>query len=279
MGFRSDAKYHIKVFFLALKETRQDLFGDIKNFIGDIFISIVSGLAYAIRSYLLRQDTIDWVGIIGAALLGVLAWGIVLLLKNIFWKIPAELYKEEKSKALYSSWRNIDTKPFTFERDSGFGIGLEVISDKQLGEDGFINVSEKNSYVVRVEQGGKLLLNNGELLLPLVGGGNSVYSVFEYIRNRKGRTVNTAIEHTVFPIANWDENQAWIVSQDGRGNSGIVIEKDVTCRVLMILMGEIIRKQPLEFFQVWCDLLYHSNGNGKMTMTLKNINRHVEYEL
>jgi hypothetical protein len=186
MGSKSDVEYHIKVLSLAVKETRQDLFGDIKNFVGDIFISIVSGLAYAIRSYLSMQDTIDWAGIIGSALLGVLAWGIVLLLKNIFWKIPAKLYKEEKSKALHSSWRNIEIKPFTFERDSGFGIGLEVMSDKQLGDDGFINVSENKTYIVRVEQGGKLLLNNGELSLPLVGGGNSVYSVFEYIRNRKG---------------------------------------------------------------------------------------------
>lgn len=210
-------------------------------------------------------------------------WGIVGT--TIFYVLthrmsaPLVLYRSKEAEAHKFSWKDIEIKEFVFPRNSGFGIGLEVICDKYLGDEGYINIPERQTYIVRVSQGGKYILDSATFHIPLLGGANSVYGPFEYIRNRNGKTVGTSVDHTVFPIANWDDNQAWIVLSDGTSNSGIRIERNVVCRVLIIFSGEINRQQSLDFFQVYCDLEYFQDNNGHMKMKISRIERHVEYEV
>lgn len=204
--------------------------------------------------------------------------------------IPAKLFREKEEKARMSSWADIEIKPFTFDkgkekRISGYGVGLQIISDKPLKNGEFVDLPD-NTYINRIEQGAVVLFpsenHSSPLILPLLGGSNSVYGHQEIIKQRNDDSM-PRIKETVIPIANWDEDSAWITAIDKRqealvSDCGVKIKKDIVCRVVIHAKGRINALEELMGCEIFCDLLYYKK-DGQMTMSIDLVERHPKYEL
>lgn len=277
VSFKRFYEYYKLTSHLAVVETVQDLFGDSKSLFGDFVISISSGLAYAIWSYYQYDMEIDWFGVFVSVLVGFLVWGFILFLINLLGKVPVALYNHEKTSAISFSWEDIEIKPYYFKRGTGVGVGIEFVSDKN--ERDMVVVGRESARITSVTGNfNRTYYPNEEhkrpLMLRMLGGDGEIFQYRGDIRHRHKKD-NFSV--SVLPVANWDENEAWIVGVrgDGIGKSDVLLERGLRYSVTIRVQGQINSLTPMANCQIVCNLLYavdEKDGHLKVKLDITHKN-------
>jgi hypothetical protein len=156
---------------------------------------------------------------------------------------------------------------------------LRLISDKQI-----------NSFVTEIViKIGSVKLGNSELLdqnsqykaqFPiLIGSGSHFEKSNGGILNREDK--NSLAEVSVTPIANWDNEKAWIVLDNEQGKF-LYLKANVTHRITIAIDGALDTGGGtviLEGCGLWCDLLFQRNRKGIGDVSLRVFERRPSYEI
>jgi len=191
------------------------------------------------------------------------------------------LYRRKEIEANKYTWKDIEIIPYHFDRKSGMGVGLEIISDKSINNS--LNITKEHVEITHVIQNlVDIAYPNDEhkkpLYLCLVSGHESIFTYGGWVRNRNEKDASN--NHTVLPIANWDDNEAWIVSSDGKSNSGINLEKGITCEIVIHMKAQVnMFDEMLRTCEVFCDLFCDKDKEGHMKVFLELKKRIPDYEL
>jgi hypothetical protein len=204
---------------------------------------------------------------IGGALLYAL---LILLFENEY--APYSIYQEKADEAHKLTFQDIELTPYKFPPNSGYGIGLKILSDKQF------HITDIDPRIGSVRQRDDT--NSEERHLPILIKEGMDFAKGKDIVNRRG--FNKWASVSAIPVANWDEEHAWIVAEDGREKSNIFIEKDIVCRVVITIDGTVDAPPridlKLEQCTVICDLVYAQEKNGKIGVSMKIFARKPEFE-
>jgi hypothetical protein len=272
--------YHKMIWRAAMGATISYYREDIKNFVGNVVSALITGTVSAIISYLRQGTVIDWLNVIGSAVVGFLGWAVLLFLYNLNWKIPAILYRQRETEAFKFTWNDIEVKPFHFPQSFGNGIGLEVISDKNRNV--FNNTSQEFSIQVTkllIEEFGQgTEIQHPRRELNLLATDLVVFHPTTSIQNRRD-TLNKEnwIKHVVAPLAKWDNEKAWIDTKDG--NKDLLLEKNVVYRAVVDFNEWSLEDVTSKWgCAVWCNLHYFEKEKGKMIVEMEIAKRNPRFE-
>jgi len=272
--------YHWFVWKTAAHDIYAYYRADLRNWFSDIFVALLSGIAYGVYSYLRDEAIVDWLGVFVLAISGFIGYAILSFLFQLVWITPAKLYRDRETEAYKFTWKDIEIKPYLFPSASGIGIGLEIISDKSRNI--FNNTSREFSIEVKkllIEEFGKgMNVSYPRRDLQLLASFNSVvFHETTTIQNRRDLIKEKLITNVVVPIANWDNNHAWIATKDGEKD--LLLERDTSYRVVVDFNEWSLEDVNMKYgCAVWCDLHYVEIRDGQMKVKLDIVKRNPDYE-
>jgi hypothetical protein len=119
-------KYEKMLWGKAIKDTVALYRTDWRAWLGNL-VSIALTLL-ALRVLGGPQVMSDQLTSILAGIIGAVGGTIFILLVHRM-SAPLILYREKETEANKRSWTDIEIKPYRFPENSGFGVGLEILSD------------------------------------------------------------------------------------------------------------------------------------------------------
>jgi len=151
----------------------------------------------------------------------IIYWLVILLIVRFFWflvYLPSKFYSRKRMEANRLTWADIDIKEFTFPKQSGFGVGLEVISKKHE-RDFIMNVQAEINNIRRL---GISSNNSFKARLAWAIGARSIFTLLW------DGTVVYPNDPRILLIANSDGEKGWIETQDSdRQLSPISLDNNV----------------------------------------------------
>jgi hypothetical protein len=204
------AEYHKMVWRSALSDILAYYRADIRNWLGEIVVALLSGIGYSVYSYLRSETMIDWLGIFIFFIFGFIGYAVLSFLYRLIWVSPAQTYGKKEAEANLLTWKDVDIKPFDFPQTSGFGVGLEMISHKPKYESSGLIIEHLINEVIPKAT---IISRTGETEavqynLPLLVG-STTFERQDIVRSRE-QLKNDGHLTTAISIANWDENRAWV---------------------------------------------------------------------
>jgi hypothetical protein len=266
-------EYHKLVWKTARDNAESYFRSDIWAWIGAAIAAVISGGISLYIQYLWNKTVMIplWISvltILGGTVIGLASFVVVLWGWNVFWYMPAKLYREQEKEANKRGWRDIEIKPIRFPANSGLGVGLEILSNKP--EQFKINnvccqINEiTHSYDVEFR---------GNMPIPLLSI-PSFQRTHEII-NRSQAT--QLVSGQAIAVAHNDESRAWIQKNDTI--TDVTIEKDISYKLNISIDGNVLDVGSMDRCALYCDLLYDKNEQtGKMELQLRVIEREPKYE-
>lgn len=129
-NFLSFLRYHGMIWGKSIQETFDHHIKDLSNLIGNILVALISGITYAVWSFVQQKTMIDWLGVFVSVLTGFFGWALILLIYNLVWKIPAKLYRKKESEANKYTWKDVEIKRLKHPKDYRPTIALMVTNKK-----------------------------------------------------------------------------------------------------------------------------------------------------
>jgi hypothetical protein len=215
---------------------------------------------------------------------GFVAWGVILFLVNLFWKVPAKLYRQKETEANLPSWKDVEIKEFEFPSTSGLGVGLEIISHKPKTE---VNGIIQDPYINQVMPKLTRISNDDEpqsfppdlsSLLPIMQGAIT-FQKTDIIKSPEQLKRDNQ-SHNVISVARWNEDEAWI-KIGKKGNEGKVILKEGVAYLVEIEIRDAMINTLGKMFyicKISCNLLCHKDKDGSRKVDLKIDHRYPVYE-
>jgi len=97
-----------------------------------------------------------------AGVIGAVGGTIFILLVHRM-SAPLILYREKETEANKRSWKDIEIKPYHFPENSGFGVGLEILSDKPRE----FHVNQVFCQITEIKRGWDVIFR-GNMQIPLL---------------------------------------------------------------------------------------------------------------
>ncbi|MBK9924143.1 MAG: hypothetical protein IPP66_02525 [Anaerolineales bacterium] len=239
---------------------------------------LLVGFLAALFSYIYRGEYIDIENISYYALV-FFGYSLVFYIGERIIYVPFKMYKEERTKVLQDSWRDIEIKSFPFGSDSGFSAGIELISHKNIVDLMFMRNNNTIEVLYKYQNGTETAFQNREehMYLPLLNMiDNSLFLPTERIRNVNDK--DNSFKASVIPLVKCNENGAWIVSNDGNNPSNISIEQGTKCRLIINMTASRNLMGSMDC-GITCDLFYDKDEKGNQFVTVEVVKRNPPYEL
>lgn len=269
--------YHGLIWKTAINETISYYSTDLRNWIGNLGVAVLTGIASIIYSFASGTSEIDWGNILTSIIAGFLGWAAIMFFYNLIWKIPAELYIETREQSLLRTWKDIELKVYKFPENSGLGVGIAIISHKPLFRYGN-NIQRE--YTIQTFPEIESMKLNGRIVYSRVGlpllmvGNKAVFKSSSEILNQ--RQFNNLVSSVAISVANWNSDRAWLTDLEAQNNLNLEIDKAYSIQIEM--RNSILEQTPMEGCTVFCDLYYSKDKiTGEMKVTLENLVREPRF--
>jgi hypothetical protein len=205
--------------------------------------------------------------------LGLLLTGRLLIGLIYF---PAKIYSEIRSEAVRFTFQDVEIKEYKFPRESGYGVGLSLISNKPKNH--FILLLDAK--IQNIKHKGKELLENREKrdgnISILIGSGYHFEKGSGGVLNKSAK--NSLAKVSVVPLTKFNNDKAYILIGDG-DDEIIEMEDGSTYRIILNFSAKLFigGQRDLEGVGIWCDLVYSKNWLQQKVVSLKIIERTPPY--
>lgn len=278
-----DKGYHKMVWREAHKEAKNYVGTDRRLLAGNIVLAIASGFATTRlldfwNKTIIIPSIVQIIAIVVGTLFGFVALYIFHLLLNGFWVIPARLFNEERLEARKRTWKDIDIVPYSFPMGSGFGIGLQITSDKPVRYDVELSKAE----IIQIVHAGKTtrygVAHGGvEVGLQLVYGRGEMFSI-----ENKSELANRTYSHelsTFLVVAKVDDQKAYIeILNPNEGQVLVFVVDTLSPAWLTIELQSklgVLEHIEMERCSIICKLSYDQVENKFL---ISNLTREPKYE-
>jgi hypothetical protein len=257
-------EYELLLWKKAINDTVKLYRTDWRAWIGNL-ISIVIALS-TLRALVGVQAMSSQLTTVIAGLIGAVGGGLFILIVHRM-SAPLILYREKEIEANKRSWRDIEFKPYRFPENSGFEVGLQVISSKPSE----FQVTNVYCQITEIRRGWDVIFH-GNMQLPLL---------FVPSFERRHEIINQSqftklVSGEAIAVANDDGTRAWI--QENDATTDVTIDRDVVHKLTLSINGVLFMNVSMDGCLIWCDLLYHQNKeNGKMELSLSISEREPRY--
>ena len=269
----------------AHKEAKNYVGTDRRVLAGNIVLAAVSGfITTRIVDFWSRTSVIppiiQAVAILAGIIFGFFALYCFHLVASAFWFVPAKFYNEERIEAQKRTWKDIEITPFTFPAGSGFGVGLQIISDKPAK--GVYDVELTEAEIVQIVHNGETYrfgtsYGGSNLDLELVYGRGEMFT-----RENRKELANRIYSNelsTFVVIARCDGERAYIESLNSGNEQALpfVVDNRNPCWITIEIKSNlgIIEHIPMEGCLITCKLSYDPSENKFL---ISNLTREPKYE-
>jgi hypothetical protein len=209
--------------------------------------------------------------------------GLILALVTVFlYKLvvtTAQKIAIHETEAWKYTWNDIEVKPFYFPSAFGNAVGLEVISDKNRhmfgGTSGEFSIQVHKLLIEEFTQG--TVIQHPRKDLYMFATDLVRFPETTSIQNRRDTKIrDNWIKHVVVLVAQWDENEAWIVTKDGAKD--LLLEQGRPYGIIVDFNEWSLQDKTMKWgCAVWCNLRHTKNKDGSLAVELEISKRNPLY--
>lgn len=191
-------------------------------------------------------------------------------------KTPVIIYRNLKAEANKRTFNDVEITPFPFPEGTGFGVGLQIVSDKTPQSNFYIDGFAGK--IIKIVQNGETRYQGSfqgkvNIELPLVYRRGEMFS-----KENKTDIANRSYSKnfgSILLVANCNKDQAIIEKKDEYQDITVIVDKDNACWITIEMKAKVGDFLDIEGCSVTCQLAYDKN---KKRFLLSNLVRTPEYE-
>jgi len=246
-------------------------------FVTAFFVGLVLPLLSFVFAILKKED-VDMDGFFHPYLLPSLFFVFVCIYIWHLMFVVAKKLHEYRLDATLLTWKDISFQVEKIPPGNGYGLGLKVISHKPkyahpAGEWREYSITAIPK-IETLQESGDTVRSRIELPTVIMKGKSIFKKSQEFLNIRHFKKENV---FTFIPIADFENERAWITDKDGRNDIFLNYGKRYIAQIEMRETVIADRHAP-DGCAVWCELYFYKNENGQSDLSINILNRVPDFE-